>query len=253
MSDADLTAIARSKAFYGAVFGWTFTDFGPTYSEFSDGRLPVVNRQYAGGGLDWLSPFTVFCGVALIVTRINESAEITTQVRRQLLASPSLLYTVAGILLVLGIVPGMPHLAFLSFAAVVAGLAWCVSRYQSPIEAQELDTVSALSESMQHERAHTLAWEDIPHVERLSVSLGYKLVGLVNEAAGAPLTHRVRGLRQSLSENLGFLLPEIHTRGSVAYAHGENEDNGEPINSVNPLKAVIGLLVRRTHPDSTDL
>ena len=69
---------------------------------------------------------------ALIVTRINESAEITTQVRKQLLASPSLLYTVAGILLVLGIVPGMPHVAFLSFAAVVGGVAWSVSRFQPP-------------------------------------------------------------------------------------------------------------------------
>jgi len=31
--------IARSKRFYGDVFGWTFTDYGPTYSEFTDGRL----------------------------------------------------------------------------------------------------------------------------------------------------------------------------------------------------------------------
>ena len=152
---------------------------------------------------------------ALIVTRINESAEITTQVRRQLLASPSLLFTVAGILLVLGLVPGMPHFAFLGFAAVVAFLAWCVMRFQPPAPADELDTVDALSNAMQQERAQSLGWEDIPHVERLSVSLGYKLVGLVNEAAGAPLTQRVRGLRQTLSENLGFLLPEIQIRDSL--------------------------------------
>ncbi|WP_313275251.1 VOC family protein [Stenotrophomonas sp.] len=31
--------IARSKAFYGTVFGWTFTDYGPAYTEFNDGRL----------------------------------------------------------------------------------------------------------------------------------------------------------------------------------------------------------------------
>jgi predicted enzyme related to lactoylglutathione lyase len=31
--------IARSKAFYGSAFGWTFVDYGPTYTEFSDGRL----------------------------------------------------------------------------------------------------------------------------------------------------------------------------------------------------------------------
>ena len=34
-----VTDIARAKAFYGAAFGWTFTDFGPEYCEFTDGRL----------------------------------------------------------------------------------------------------------------------------------------------------------------------------------------------------------------------
>ena len=172
---------------------------------------------------------------ALIVTRINESAEITTQVRRQLLASPSLLFTVAGILLVLGLVPGMPHMAFLGFAAVVGFLALCVMRYQPPAAADELEAVDALSSAMQQEKAQGLGWEDIPQVERLSVSLGYKLVGLVNEAAGAPLTQRVRGLRQTLSESLGFLLPQIQIRDSLRlkadnysiHINGEQIDGAE--------------------------
>ncbi|CAM3031424.1 flagellar biosynthesis protein FlhA [Pseudomonas plecoglossicida] len=168
---------------------------------------------------------------ALIVTRINESTEITTQVRRQLLGSPSLLYTVAGILLVLGIVPGMPHVAFLCFAATVAFLAWCVMRFQPPAEAIELEAVEALSDAMQQKHAQNLTWEDIPQVERLSVSLGYKLVGLVNEAAGAPLTQRIRGLRQNLSQSLGFLLPEIQIRDNLRLkpAHYSIHINGEHI------------------------
>jgi catechol 2,3-dioxygenase-like lactoylglutathione lyase family enzyme len=31
--------VARSREFSGKAFGWTFTDYGPTYCEFSDGRL----------------------------------------------------------------------------------------------------------------------------------------------------------------------------------------------------------------------
>lgn len=31
--------IGRSRDFYARAFGWTFTDYGPTYSEFTDGRL----------------------------------------------------------------------------------------------------------------------------------------------------------------------------------------------------------------------
>ncbi|MCH4883949.1 MULTISPECIES: cytochrome d ubiquinol oxidase subunit II [Pseudomonas] len=53
------------KSFIGGSLVATFFQ-GVALGAFIDG-LPVVNRQYAGGGLDWLSPFTVFCGIALIV------------------------------------------------------------------------------------------------------------------------------------------------------------------------------------------
>ena len=53
------------KAFIGGSIAATFFQ-GVALGAFIDG-FPVVDRQYAGGGLDWLSPFTVFCGIALIV------------------------------------------------------------------------------------------------------------------------------------------------------------------------------------------
>lgn len=197
-------------------------------------------RQYAlltiGDGLVAQIPALLLStAAAIIVTRVNESAEITSLVRRQMLASPSVLYTVAGILFVLGLVPGMPHLAFFSFAALIALVGWAVSRNAAPAEGAELEQVEALSQAMEKERAQNLAWEDIPLVERLSVSLGYKLVGLVSEASGAPLVQRVRGVRQTLSEGLGFLLPEIQIRDSLRlkaaqysiHINGERIDGAE--------------------------
>lgn len=45
---------ARSKAFYGRAFGWTFTDFGPGYTEFTDGRMKggfnALEGEAAPGG-----------------------------------------------------------------------------------------------------------------------------------------------------------------------------------------------------------
>ena len=197
-------------------------------------------QQYAlltiGDGLVAQIPALLLStAAAIIVTRINESADITSQVQRQLLASPALLYTVAGILFTLALVPGMPHLAFISFAALIAFVGWCVARKQPPAEAATLEQVQAIGKAMEQERAQNLAWEDIPLVERLSISLGYKLVGLVNEAAGAPLAQRVRGVRQTLSEGLGFLLPEIQIRDSLRlkasqysiYINGERIDSAE--------------------------
>src|SRR5690606_21458279 len=152
---------------------------------------------------------------AIIITRTNESAEITGLVRRQMLAQPSVLYTVAGVIAVIALVPGMPHLAFLSFAALIAFVGWRTAKFAPIEEAESLDKVAALSRDLRQDKPQPLAWEDIPLVERLSVSLGYKLVGLVNDAGGSPLPLRIRGVRQTLSEQLGFLLPEVHIRDSL--------------------------------------
>lgn len=177
-------------------------------------------RQYAllsiGDGLVAQIPALLLStAAAIIVTRINESSEITNEVQGQLLASPSLLYTVAGILLILGLVPGMPHLAFIGFATLIAFIGWRVASSKGPMEATTLEQTEALGQAMAQERASSLDWDDIPVVEQLSISLGYKLVNLVNESAGAPLAQRVRGVRQTLSETFGFLLPEVQIRDSL--------------------------------------
>ncbi len=195
-------------------------------------------QQYAllaiGDGLAAQIPALLLStAAAIIVTRINESSEITQQVGNQLLASPTTLYTVAGILFLLGAIPGMPHIAFFTFAGLIGFIAWRIS--QSPQPADALDEAEAITNAMAQEQNQNLAWDDIPAVETLSISLGYKLVGLVNQAAGAPLVQRVRGVRQTLSENLGFLLPEVQIRDSLRlkaaqyniYINGEKIDGAE--------------------------
>lgn len=195
-------------------------------------------RQYAlltiGDGLVAQIPALLLStAAAIIVTRVNESADITALVQRQLLASPSLLATVAGILVVLALVPGMPHLAFLAFAALVGFVAWRVARNAPPKEAHTLERTEALAQAMDSPHNAPLGWEDLPGVERLGLSLGYKLVGLVNEAGGAPLPQRVRGVRQSLSEHLGFLLPEVRIRDNLRLKASQYsiQINGQTIES----------------------
>lgn len=177
-------------------------------------------KQYAllaiGDGLAAQIPAILLStAAAIIITRVNEASDITQQVRRQMLATPSTLYTVAGILVIFALVPGMPHLAFLTFAALAGFIGWRVSRSDRPEDAETLEKIDSLTKAMTDEKANQLTWDDIPLIERLSISLGYKLVGLVNEENNSPLTQRVRGVRQTLSENLGFLLPEVQIRDSL--------------------------------------
>lgn len=151
---------------------------------------------------------------AIIVTRVNDSDNDMSEImRKQLLATPVTLFTVAGIMAIIGIVPGMPHLAFFIFATVLAFAGWRQSK--KPIQDNQIEQVEAISHAMQKEET-LLTWDDIPHVHTLSLALGYRLVHLVNKDNGAPLTQRIRGVRRNLSEKIGFLLPEVRIRDNLS-------------------------------------
>ncbi|EGR2694218.1 flagellar biosynthesis protein FlhA [Vibrio parahaemolyticus] len=151
---------------------------------------------------------------AIIVTRINDSDNgMSETMQKQLLATPATLFTVAGIMAVIGMVPGMPHLAFFAFAGALGFAGWRQSK--KPVQDTQIEQVEALSQAMQEEDT-PLTWDDIPHVYTLSLALGYRLVHLVNKDQGAPLSQRIRGVRRNLSEQVGFLLPEVRIRDNLS-------------------------------------
>ncbi|AEY02571.1 lateral flagellar biosynthesis protein [Oceanimonas sp. GK1] len=148
---------------------------------------------------------------AIIVTRVNDDSDMSSQVGQQLLASPKVVWTGAAVMLILGLVPGMPTLVFLLFAAVLGYVAWRLQQSR----ATQADPLEQAETLLAREQDTALGWQDLPAVDLLTLELGYRLVNLVNEEQGAPLLGRIRGVRKSLSEQAGFLLPEVRVRDNL--------------------------------------
>lgn len=148
---------------------------------------------------------------AIIVTRVTDSGDFETQVGSQLLASPSVLFGAASMMLVLGAIPGMPWMTFMTFAAVLGFAAWRMSKHA----AAEPDANAAAEAAIIAQPAPELDWRSLPFVEPLAVSVGYKLVGLIDRNQGAPLDGRLKGVRQTLSESMGVLFPPIAVRDDL--------------------------------------
>lgn len=171
---------------------------------------------------------------AIIVTRVSDSGDISSEIKKQLLATPAVIYTAAGVMFVLAVVPGMPHLPFLLFTGLLAFAAWRQSKQPKAAEAEEKN-ISTLSKAMTESSEQQVSWETIPLIEPISLSLGYKLVSLVDKAKGSPLTQRIRGVRQVISDNNGMLLPEIRIRENfrlkptqyAIYINGIKADGGD--------------------------
>lgn len=151
---------------------------------------------------------------AIIVTRENDSQDMGKELTKQL-GNQQALYITSGILFVMGIVPGMPHVAFLSFSAVVGGYAY-YSYWRAKHSADELAIVNKLPEqSRQPAEIKELGWDDVQHVDTIGLEVGYRLIPLVDKAQGGELLTRIKGVRKKLSQELGFLIPPVHIRDNL--------------------------------------
>ena len=149
--------------------------------------------------------------VAVIVTRMSRDQDMGGEVARQLVAEPRLLGVAGGVLALLGLIPGMPNIIFLSMAALAGGAAWFMHTQRT---AEALAPSTAAPASAPSE-ARELSWDDMQPVDLVGLEVGYRLVPLVDKAQGGDLLARIRGVRLKVSQELGFLVPAVHIRDNL--------------------------------------
>ncbi|MGQ4602899.1 flagellar biosynthesis protein FlhA [Aeromonas veronii] len=155
---------------------------------------------------------------AIIVTRQNTDQDMGTAVLGQLFDNPKALIISAGILLMMGLVPGMPHFAFLSLGALAAAGAWWLLRREklAAVKAAKGELLPATAEQP-HEQKE-LSWDDVMPVDIIGLEVGYQLIPLVDRNQGGELLNRIKGVRKKLSQELGFLVPAVHIRDNLDLA-----------------------------------
>jgi len=152
---------------------------------------------------------------AIIVTRVaGDKREINEQLMTQMFGNPRALGTTAGIVAIFGLIPGMPNLAFLTFATIAGAGAWLISKKQKEVPESEAEELLAETEE-QEEESSELSWEDVQNVDALGLEVGYRLIPMVDPSQNGQLLDRVKGVRRKLSQELGFLIPSVHIRDNL--------------------------------------
>jgi flagellar biosynthesis protein FlhA len=153
-------------------------------------------------------------GTAIIVTRQNKDADLGEQMSGQL-GNLKVLIVSAGLLTIMGIVPGMPHLAFLSLAALLGGAAYFIHKKSKAPAIAAGQTRSELVPSSELTPQKEISWDDVQPVDVIGLEVGYRLIPLVDKAQGGELLARIKGVRKKLSQELGFLIPAVHIRDNL--------------------------------------
>ena len=188
---------------------------------------------------------------AIIVTRVSSSQDMSKQVMSQLFDNPRVLGVTAGVIGAMGLIPGMPNLAFLTLALAAGSAAYFIAqRKRAALLAPVLPLAAAAPASSE---PRELGWDDVVPLDTLGLEVGYRLIPLVDKVQGGQLMARIKGVRKKLSQELGFLIPAVHIRDNLdlspnAYritllgvAVGEAEIHADREMAINPGR-VFGSL-----------
>jgi flagellar biosynthesis protein FlhA len=180
---------------------------------FSDAARVYTLLTIGDGLVAQIPALLLSTGVAIIVTRMSRAQDLGSELTSQLFRNPRGLAVAGSLLGVMGLIPGMPNVAFLLFGGACGAGAW-VLHQRSRRAALALAEPVAPPPQVSTENKE-LSWEDVKPLDQIGLEVGFRLVPLVDKGQGGELLARIRGVRRKLSQELGFLVQSVHIRDNL--------------------------------------
>ncbi|MDA8172559.1 MAG: flagellar biosynthesis protein FlhA [Nitrospiraceae bacterium] len=148
----------------------------------------------------------VSTAAGIVVTRAGQERDLSKEITAQLVLNPKALGSAAGIMVVLGLIPGLPHVPFFLLSASSGAIAYAINKSAPVEEAEKPDKAKTQKEDSPLEK--------FLEIEPLTFEIGYGLIPLV-ESEGAELLGKIKALRRQLAQDLGFIVPSIHIKDNL--------------------------------------
>ena len=154
----------------------------------------------------------VSTATGVLVTRAGAEASFGAQVSRQLTSYPRVLFVTAGIFLLLGLVPAMPNLLFLSMAGATGFMGYTLVQEEERRKIKEQEQRARRVRETRKEPENVLTYFQ---VDPLEIEIGYNLVPLTQEDQGGDLLPRVAAVRRQCAAELGVYVRPIRIRDNL--------------------------------------
>ncbi|MBL8430332.1 MAG: flagellar biosynthesis protein FlhA [Dechloromonas sp.] len=146
----------------------------------------------------------------MVVTRVSDDRDIGQQVLVQMFRSAKVIGITAGIIGILGLIPGMPNLVFLGLASGMGWISWrMMEKEKRIVEAPVKVAPAPVQEAME------ASWGDVAPLDVLGLEVGYRLIPLVDKSQDGELLRRIRGIRKKFAQEVGFLVSPVHIRDNL--------------------------------------
>src|SRR5690242_3689382 len=183
---------------------------------------------------------------AVIVTRVSKAQDMGKQLVSQIFGQPRALAVAGAVLGVMGLIPGMPNIAFLLLGSTCGGAAWLMIKRERDAAARVAQKAAEVPPPAAPAERMELGWDDVASVDPLGLEVGYRLIPLVDTHQGGELMGRIKSVRRKLSQEFGFLVPAVHIRDNLdlgpntyritlmGVPMGEAEVHSDRLMAINP-------------------
>lgn len=169
-----------------------------------------------GDGLVTQIPALIISTAAgIVVSRASSEQDLSREFSTQIFGRPQTLFVAAAVLGTLGVIPGTPHVAFLTIAVVLGAVGlWLMLRQRRQLEIEPLETVEAEIAPID------VSWDDIPPVDVLALEVGYRLIPLVDRNQGGAGLTRITEARRRYAIDMGLVVPLVRVRDNLELKPG---------------------------------
>lgn len=201
-------AVAGLLILFINIIGGLAIGVGQHDLSFSEAAANYTLLTIGDGLVAQIPSLMLSMGTAVIVTRVSAAEDMGEQIGLQLFKDQRALIITAVLIGMLGIVPGMPNLVFLTLGAGLGVFAWNARRKatMAPVVEAEAPPVNESAD---------LSWDDVRPTDILGLEVGFGLIPLVDKRQGGKLPDRIKAVRRKLTEELGFLIQAVHIRDNL--------------------------------------
>jgi flagellar biosynthesis protein FlhA len=178
---------------------------------FADAVANYTLLAIGDGLVAQIPSLIISVAAGVVVSRVANDQDIGGQLVGQLFSKPKVVYITAGIIGGMGVIPGMPHFAFILLSIVLAGIAYLIAdrKQRNAAQSAPAEPIETLVESEE------ASWSDVTPVDVIGLEVGYRLIPLVDLAQGGDLLKRIKALRKKFAQEIGFLAPTVHIRDNL--------------------------------------
>ncbi|AVV32589.1 flagellar biosynthesis protein FlhA [Halomonas sp. SF2003] len=196
------------------IIGGLIIGVGQHDLSMSDAARTYTLLTIGDGLVAQIPSLVISTAAGVMVSRVNTNEDVGQQMIGQLFKSSQVLWLAAGVMGLLGLVPGMPNMVFILFTLLLGGLGWWASQREKEVSSEAKEEAAPAPAAAVQEVSEA-SWDDVRLVEPLAMEVGHRLIAMVDMRQGGELLARIKGVRRKYAQEIGFLPPVVHIRDNL--------------------------------------